>query len=64
MKKMKFHEAPKSVGPKADSGKLCALNNCVTCDLNMLLLHTVLSIHIYMYTVILLYTVLSIYTAQ
>ena len=64
MEKIKFYDAPKPVGPKSDSGKLCALNNCVTCDLNIILLHTVLSIYIYMYTVILLYTVVSIYRAQ
>ena len=60
--KLKFYDTPKSVGPKADSGNFCALYNCATCDLNMLLLDTVLSI--YMYNVILLYTVLSIYSAQ
>ena len=30
MNKMKFYGAPKSVGPNADSGKLCTLYNCIT----------------------------------
>ena len=41
MDKMKFYGAPKSVRPKADSGKLCALYNCITCDLNIHEIHEI-----------------------